>query len=186
MNSKNEISDNVKRVLKNIEEKDYSKKELQNTFNNITANKEITDYEKEVLIELVEKTLRIKHPNAAKKMFGSKEAKARELLENLFVELKDEFDWINNRVDTKIKTGGDMIGGRQHVCLYISYKNDLGVNTGFIYRQLTADSEPFIEVHIRQVRTKNEESRMIEEKKFAIEAEDEAVSLYKKFLSDVI
>ena len=49
MNSKNEISDNVKRVLKNIEEKDYSKKELQNTFNNITANKEITDYEKEVL-----------------------------------------------------------------------------------------------------------------------------------------
>ena len=49
MNSKNEISDNVKRVLKNIEEKDYSTKELQNTFNNITANKEITDYEKEVL-----------------------------------------------------------------------------------------------------------------------------------------
>ena len=69
MNSKNEISDNVKRVLKNIEEKDYSKKELQNTFNNITANKEITDYEKEALIELVEKTLRVKHPNVAKKMF---------------------------------------------------------------------------------------------------------------------
>ena len=39
---------------------------------------------------------------------------------------------------------------------------------------------------MRQVRKKNEESGIIEEKVFAIEAEDEAVLLYKKFLSEVI
>ena len=89
-------------------------------------------------------------------------------------------------IDTKVKNGGDMIGGRQYICMYISYKNELGVNTGFLYRQLTPESEPFIEVHKRQVRKKNEESGMIEEKVFTIEAEDEAVSLYKKFLSEVI
>ena len=60
------------------------------------------------------------------------------------------------------------------------------VNTGFVYRQLTPESEPFLEVHMRQVRKKNEESGIIEEKVFAIEAEDEAVLLYKKFLSEVI
>lgn len=186
MNLKNEISDNVKRALKNIEEKDLSKQELQNYYNNISTSKEITDYEKEVLTEAVEKTLRIKHPNVAKKLFGSKLVKAQELLGNLFEDLKEEFDWTKNGVDTKVKNGGDMIGGRQYICMYISYKNELGVNTGFLYRQLTPESEPFIEVHKRQVRKKNEESGMIEEKVFTIEAEDEAVSLYKKFLSEVI
>ena len=186
MNSKNEISDNVKRALKIIEEKDLSKQELQNYYNNISTSKEITDYEKEVLTEAVEKTLRIKHPNVAKKLFGSKLVKAQELLGNLFIDLKAEFDWTNNGVDNKVKNGGDMIGGRQYVCMYISYKNELGVNTGFLYRQLTPESEPFLEVHKRQVRKKNEESKMIEEKVFKIDAEDEAVSLYKKFLSEVI
>ena len=186
MNSKNEISDNVKRVLKNIEEKDYSAKELQNTFNNITANKEITDYEKEALTETVEKTLRIKHPNVAKKMFGNKESKAREFLESLFLELSKEFDWSKNLVESRVKTGGDMINGNNYVCLYISYKNNLGINTGLHYRQITPKDDPFLEVQMRQVKKGEIEKKMIKEKNFSVESEEDAVSLYKKFLSEVI
>ena len=55
------------------------------------------------------------------------------LLEEVFNQLKKEFDWSKNKIGTRVKVGGDMIAGRQFVVWYISYKNEDGINTGFIY-----------------------------------------------------
>ena len=60
---------------------------------------DINENERELLINTVELIIKTKHPSVAKKMFGSKEAKAREFLESLFLELSKEFDWSKNLVD---------------------------------------------------------------------------------------
>ena len=88
---------------------------------------------------------------SAKKILGGKSEKAKVLLEECLQELIEKFDWTNNKVETKVKAGGDMIGGREHVCWYISYKNLLGLNTGFVYRQITPSEDPYIEVYSRRV-----------------------------------
>ena len=50
-----------------IETKDLSKKELINYFNNINNYPSISENERERLIEVVEKKMRVNFPNTAKK-----------------------------------------------------------------------------------------------------------------------
>ena len=186
MNNKNEISERVKKALRVIEEKEHTKIELQNYFNNINASDDINENERELLINTVELIIKTKHPSIAKKMFGSKEAKAREFLESLFLELSKEFDWSKNLVESRVKTGGDMINGNNYVCLYISYKNNLGINTGLHYRQITPKDDPFLEVQMRQIKKGEIEKKMIKEKNFSVECEEDAVEFYKELLSETI
>ena len=189
MNSNNnskEISDIVKRVLNNIKEKDYTDRELLNYYNNIISNKTITEYEKEVLIDQLEKTLRAKHPKRAKKMFGSKDAAAREILKGILSELTEEYEWSNNKVGSHVKVGGDQINGTSHVCAYISYKNMNAVSSELAYKQSTVDSEPFLEVLLRQVRSKEKETEIIENKSYSVESVNEACAHFKKNLSTII
>ena len=189
MNSNNnskEISDIVKRVLNNIKEKDYTDRELLNYYNNIISNKTITEYEKEVLIDQLEKTLRAKHPKRAKKMFGSKDAAAREKLKGILSELTEECEWSNNKVGSHVKVGGDQINGTSHVCAYISYKNMNAVSSELAYKQSTVDSEPFLEVLLRQVRSKEKETEIIENKSYSVESVNEACAHFKKNLSTII
>ena len=93
-----------------------------------------------------------------------------------------EFDWSNNDVDTKVKNGGDMISGRSAVCYYISYKGKKNkINSGFHYRQKTVASDPYLEVDFRKVGTEENES-----KTFPVALRDEALDLYRSYLSKII
>jgi len=75
-------------ALNIVENKELSKEELINFFNNINENTDIDDVEREALVSAVEKKMRIKFPNAAKKVLGSKSKKAQDLLTEIFNELK--------------------------------------------------------------------------------------------------
>ena len=79
-----EISQRVQKALNYIETKEPSKTELINFFNQVNKDEKITDHEREILIEAVEKQMRIKFPKSAKKILGGKSAKAQELLEEIF------------------------------------------------------------------------------------------------------
>ena len=181
----NEISQLAQKSLNHIETKELSKTELINFFNNINNSTKITDYEREVLTEAVEKKMRVKFPKSAKAILGGKSAKAQELLEEIFSVLKKEFDWSNNKVKTKVKVGGKMISGEWFVDWYISYKNNDDYSTGFGYIQKKPEEDPFLSIHYGRV-GKKYENETKEEKNFPVELKDDALNLYRNFLTKTI
>ena len=105
-------------ALNIIENKELSKEELINFFNNINENSDIDDVEREALVSAVEKKMRIKFPNAAKKVLGSKSKKAQDLLTEIFNEYgEDRFREAessllfetNNLENYVISTGGGIV-----------------------------------------------------------------------------
>lgn len=167
-----------------LETREFDFPQLKNFHNNISKFPDISDIEREQLIEIVTDLIHTKFPKRAKSIFGGKSEKAKILLEEVFNQLKEEFDWSKNKIGTRVKVGGDMIAGRQFVVWYISYKNENGINTGFVYRQFNPTDEPFIEVYKRQVGNVKEIEEEI--KMFHLEQKDEALELYKSHLKKVI
>ena len=173
----------IYQIKKKIEKHDDIKS-LKNFFENINNSSEINDAQKEYLTNEVEKKIRVKFPKNAKKILGGKSTKAQELLEEVFKSLTQEFDWANNNVGNKVKVGGSMISGKEFVCWYISYKNDEGYSTGLHYRQKTPEENPYLEIDYRKVSKEYEKYREV--KIFPIELKDEALNLYRNFLSKTI
>ena len=111
MSEEKKVSIQVENVLKRIENKDLSSKELINYFNNIRNHDSISDWEREVLTKTVEVKLRVNFPNLATRILGGKSGKAQEILEDIFASLEKEFDWTQNRVGNRVKVCGSMING---------------------------------------------------------------------------
>ena len=183
MYDKSKISEKVLKASKSIENENKIKV-LQTWYENTKNFPSITDYEREYLLDEVEKKIRLKFPNKAKKILGGKSAKAQELLDEIFKLLTQEFDWSNNNVGNKVKVGGSMISGKEFVCWYISYKNDEGYSTGLHYRQLTPEDDPYLDVDYRRVGKDYENER--EFKKFPIQLKEEAIDLFKEYLKKTI
>ena len=179
-----QISKKVSQVLNLIETKDYTSKELITYFNNITNYPSLSDLERELLIKSVEIKLRTKFPNIATRIFGGKGEKAQEVLEKIFKNLENEFDWSNNRVGNRVKVCGSMINGTNFICWYISYKNKKGVNTGLHYVQKTPKDDAFFEIDFRILGKESNNEKNI--KRFPIEFEKDAISLFKENLKRVI
>ena len=183
MSDQSKISDKVLKAEQSIDREDKIKV-LQSWYDNIKNFPSISDYEREYLIDAVEKKIRVKFPNKAKKILGGKSAKAQELLEEVYKSLIQEFDWSNNNVGNKVKVGGTMISGSEFVCWYISYKNDNGYSTELAYHQKTAEDDPYLKVSFRKVgKDLNNESEF---KTFPVQLKDEAVNFYKEFLKKTI
>ena len=79
----NKISQQIDNVIKIIETKEQTKAELITLFNNANNHSNISDEQKELLIEAVEKKLRKYFPSDSKKILGSKGKKAQDLLEEI-------------------------------------------------------------------------------------------------------
>ena len=159
-------------------------KSLKNFYENINNSSDINDDQKEYLTNQVEKKIRVKFPKSAKKILGGKSAKAQELLEEVFVTLKKEFDWSKNCVGSRVKVSGRMISGNEYIGWYISYKNDEGYSSGFGYRRKKADDDPYLEIEYRKVGKEHEKDREV--KIFPVELKEDALKLYRSFLSKVI
>ena len=184
MENDKKVTEKVLKIKGIIENKECKIQELQNFYNNFNNSKEISEYEKEFLTEVVEKKIRVEFPSKAKKILGGKSEKAKELLEEVMIKLLKEFDWSNNKVGTKVKAGGSMISGKEFVCHYISYKNDQGYSTGLGYHQITPKDDPFLEVDYRRVGKDYEKDREV--RKFPVQLKDEAITLFKTHLSKTI
>lgn len=184
MINKLNISSRVIKLEKLINIEDYSITQLKNFFTNAINSQTITDIEKELLINAVTKKIRIKFPKNAKKILGGKSKEAQELLEEIYNTLEKEFDWSKNKVKNGVKVGGDMISGRQYISWYMSYKNDQKYSTSLHYGQKTPEDEPYLQVHYDRVGKDYKEDR--EEKIFPVELKDDALNLFRNFLSRVI
>ena len=183
MNDNSKISEKVLKVEQSIEKEDKIKV-LQSWYDNIKNYAGISDYEREYLVDAVEKKLSDKFPNNAKKILAGKISKSKELLDEVFKSVTQEFDWANNNVGNKVKVGGSMISGKEFVCWYISYKNDEGYSTGLHYRQKTAEDDPYLDVDYRRVGKDYEKDREV--KIFPVQLKDEAVNLFRENLKKTI
>ena len=179
------ISDKVLKLKSIIESKrdTWTLKEFQNFYHNVDVNKDINDNEKELLAKTCGQIIEEKFPKRqSKKILGDKGVEGKELIEEINNIVTKEFDWSDNDVETKVKNGGDMISGRSAVCYYISYKSKKSkINSGFHYRQKTVASDPYLEVDFRKVGTEENES-----KTFPVALRDEALELYRSYLSKII
>tara|TARA_B110000305_G_C19274108_1_gene555986 strand:+ start:73 stop:654 length:582 start_codon:yes stop_codon:yes gene_type:complete len=179
-----ELSKKFKQTKNILETNNFEFNQLRNFYKNISKSLEISENEKEKLIDIIKNLIHTNFPKKAKNIFGKKSEQAIILLEEVFNQLKEEFDWSKNKIGSRVKVGGDMINGSQHVVYYISYKNEKSINTGFIYRQFNPTEDPFIEVYKRQLGKVKEIDD--ETKKFSLEQKDQAVDLYKSYLKSII
>ena len=151
----------VQRALDRIESGDLSGKDLLQLYKNVYADEMISELDQEILARAIEKNIKLKHPREASKTFGSKDAEARALLETIYEELKSEFDLSGNRVGDGIKPSGAQISGERYVGCYFSYKNSDNWNAGLYYYQDEVDSDPYLNVEIRQTGKGKEKNETI-------------------------
>lgn len=179
--SNDQISAKIRKILDDIENKERTYDQLHNLYVNIHDSDIINDFERESLIEVVQKKIKINFPAKAKKQFGSKDAEAVVVLQEIYAKLDDEFglsDKEKNMVKAGVKLGGDQMAGRLYVSRYFSYKTIEKVNMGFAYRQVTAEDEPYLYVHERFVGQDKEG----EDKTFKVHEEEQAIECYKNML----
>jgi hypothetical protein len=150
MNENPTISNQVKKVLEDIETQTDTYLQLTNLYTNATNHKSITDIERELLTQKVEVNMRTKFPRESSKSLGSKNDRPVEMLETIYQKIKEEFNLSQNLHKNGVKVGGSMIGGRQYIAWYVSYKNDDKWGSSIAYRQDTPDSKPVIEVSFYQ------------------------------------
>ena len=179
-----ETSKEFKQTKLILETKEFNFTQLKNFFNNISKSSVISDSERETLIEIIENQVRTKFPKQAKTIFGKKDESAIILLEEILSHLSEEFDWSKNKVKTKVKTGGDHLTGKSYIVKYISYKNESGINVGLRYVQLSASEDPCLIVRYSVVGkgSENEEKSS----KFSIHEKEDALQLYKNYLTQII
>lgn len=150
-----EITDpRVQRVLKVIDTKELSATELRNLFTNITADDRIDEADRDLLVSKVESKLRGSSTKLANTLFGPKDSAARIILEEAYHKINGVFDLTANRVRNGVKTGGDMIAGRAHIDVYISYKNSEGWHVSLGLYQLDVNS-PLL-CRVRQYNTRKD------------------------------
>ena len=183
MVSDNQITPRIQKILNDIDldEKDRTFEQLSNFYTNAEADQTITEYEREELLEVIQKKQRTKFPAKAKKQFGSKDAEAIIVLQEIYVKLDEEFglsDLEKNMVKAGVKLGGDQMAGRLYVCRYFSFKTETKVNMGFAYNQATIEDEPYLHVHERYVGQDKEG----EDKTFKVHEEEQAIECYKNML----
>lgn len=112
----------IDKLLCSITGQKYNTKELLNLYENTLKYKGVSELDRERIIEAVELQIRKTDTRAANRRFPKLSSRPREVLEELFIKINNEFDLTNNKVKNGVKTGGPMIAGKAPVNMYISYK----------------------------------------------------------------
>jgi len=146
----------VKRALERIETGNLSPRQLENFYKNTLNYREISDLDRENLVQAIVTNLKTNHPREASKKFGAKDSEGRALLEKVYKEIKSEFDLSGNHVGNGIKVSGAQISGERYVGCYFSYKNSNKWNGGLYYWQDEVDSDPRLQVILFQTGKGNE------------------------------
>ncbi|CAA0120441.1 hypothetical protein [Zhongshania aliphaticivorans] len=174
----------IEELVERIEANRYDEKQLINLYNNANANNELSEEDKESLIEAIEKNTRLRFPRAAKRIFGAKESVATEMLEKLYSKISATYDLTHNRLKNGVKTGGLMISGKLYIEVYISYKNADNQGVFLSLTQDTVDDE--LVVIVRRYSTHKPESGVKGEKTGGIDRFDEFSNVYEEYLKEIL
>lgn len=167
---------NEARLIDGIRTGKYSERELINLYRN-AATKNAT-----AIMEAVKIKMRADFPRAANRMFGAKESEANALLEDVFRKLVAAYNLTGNRLRNGVKAGGDMISGKKHIDVYISYKNGSGLGAVLGLIQDNPESELIARVWYY----KTGHGNFRDEQEFQMHDFEQAVDAYKAQLSKVL
>lgn len=161
-----------------------SPKPLLRLYENAIKYPDISEFERELIVEEIELKLREISPSQATKAFGPKDATARNFLEAVFDTISKGFNLRENQVRNGVKVGGDMISGRKNIDMYISYKNSEKWHVGLSWIQDSLASEPYLRFRRYQNGLSNLES--FSEKNFSVSESDSAVEYYSVALKEIV
>ncbi len=174
----------AEKIVGVIEKGEQTKTQLVNQYNNVVASDKISEEEREVIVAALEKQLKLRFPAAAKKIFGARDAQARDLLSEIDANISEDFDLSGNILKNGVKSGGEMIAGRWHIDVYLSYKNQHGYGASIGLRQVNIDDE--LLACATYNKTGGKEAGEIERLEAGLERKDEIISKYKEFLGCVV
>ena len=112
----------IEKLLGLINAEKYKTRELLNLYANTVKYKDVSEMDRERIIEAVELQIRKASTREANKLFPKLYLKPKEALEALFSKVDSEFDLSENTIKNGVKTGGPMISGKAPVNVYVSYK----------------------------------------------------------------
>jgi len=175
---------NIQDLVQKIESDKYSEKQLINLYNNANNKKDLSEEDKEILIEAIEKNTRLRFPRAAKRIFGAKESVANTILEKLHQTLSQSTDFSSNKLKNGVKTGGRMISGEFYIDVYMSFKNSDNQGAYISLTQQTIDDE--LIVTVGRYSTHNADSGVKNESKGGIDSFEEYAIIYQNHLGELI
>ena len=121
--TQSKIQQQVAILLEKINAGGMTVQQLQNAYANTENHAEVTDEQREDLIEAITSQMRKDYPAVANKKFGPVIRDSRQQLEAYLEGPCLRFDLSENGHKTKVKVGGDIIKGETLINDYISYRN---------------------------------------------------------------
>ena len=181
---KSKIDQQVDTLLERIRSGVMDATQLKNCFKNVDQHPEVTDTQREELIEAISVQLRKNYPRIANQKFGPVNRDSQQKLEVYLNDLKTRFDLSANGHKTKVKVGGDVINGHTLVNDYISYKNsETKVMCHLFYTQKDHDAAREVRVVMNKVGAWDQSDT---ERAFPEISFSEACELFEEYLRRVM
>lgn len=118
------LNERLRKLLLAVQKESITFKELVNASTNmLNMGLDKNDPEVEFVLSTIDEIKWTKFKSKAKKAYGTQHDTIKSTLGMYLIEASSNFDLSRNKVLNKVKTGGDMIGGRALIDIYISYKN---------------------------------------------------------------
>ena len=179
------INEQVENILGMINSGNFDAQALIKLYNNARSNNEVTDKQREDIVEAIEYQLWVTSPGKAKKVFGARNRDTSEKLQLFLNELKTRLDLSKNQHKTKVKIGGNVIRGDALVYDYISYRDiENNMIAHLAFRKI--GEEDALEIAVRKHHLKDLHTSKDQETVFPEHAFDEACDLYERYLSEIL
>ena len=139
MNDK-KIAEQVQKTIERIRANEHTPDALIRIYKNVAKSKDLTDDQRQNLVDEIEAHLWKFAPPKAKKVFGPLNRGTRQTLETYLQTLLTKYDLTNNRHKNKVKTGGVVLTGEGRIYDYISYRHPTSEQyVHLAFHQFTAD-----------------------------------------------
>ena len=173
----------IDKLLSSINDQKYSTKEMLNLYENTLTYKDVSELDRERVIEAIELQIRKMDTRAANKHFTKLSDRPKEVLEELSAKIGSEFDLTKNRVKNGVKIGGPMISGKAPVNIYVSYKNADGYGVVAGAYQWTVDAD--LKYRVFSYKGMNTEGNEFNLSEYLSETED-IYQAYRKLLRELL
>lgn len=179
------IAKQVENILGMIRSGNFDAPQLVNLFDNVNSHQEVTEQQREDVIEAIQAQLWATNKSSAKKIFGPRNRDTHEKLQKFLNELKARHDLSHNQHKTKVKVGGNVLKGEALIYDYVSYRNSkTNMIAHMAFRRI--QEEDTLEIAVKKVHVKDQHSEKEQEVLFQEHEFDSAGACFENYLVDVL
>lgn len=179
------IAKQVENVLGMIRSGNFAAPQLVNLFDNVNSHKEVSDQQREEVVEAIQDQLWATSKSSAKRIFGPRNRGTQEKLQKFLDELKTRHDLSHNQHKTKVKVGGNVLKGEALIYDYISYRNsETKMIAHMAFRRIL--EEDMLEIAVKKVHVQDQHGPGEQESIFQEHEFDVACETFEKLLGEVV